>query len=300
MFDRILTIALLCCAFLQCFQAGVICSNKCKCVSCSNHAGSQKLIDKRRKMKDQGGAEYAMKISKELWERPKSTRRAVAPQFLQRLPMASPGGLRSSRGASASVRFQSVEGPYPGEMHFPPHFASSSPQPHLPSSMPPPSYGHGSQLPSLPPHMRPMMPEMGLSSMGHGAPMTPVYGGPYGPIPPPSHQTRSRTATAPMPRSTGKRPAQQITPASLKSVDRKPGIRLDFDSAISRKKQQKSGREEQMTLFFGHEVPRQSTTTILNIFSFLSNRDIFRASLVCKDWSRMSMDPELWKFGGGN
>jgi hypothetical protein len=37
-------------------------------VSCANRAGSQKLIDKRRKMKDTKGAEYAMQISKEVWE----------------------------------------------------------------------------------------------------------------------------------------------------------------------------------------------------------------------------------------
>ena len=241
-----------------------------------------------------------MKISQELWERPQSAQRAVAPQFLQRLPMASPGGLRSSRGASVSGRFQSVEGPHRAGLHFSPHFAPSSPQPHLPSSMPPPSYGHGSQTTLLPPHMRPMMPGMGLSSMAPGAPMTPVFGGPYVPIPPSSHPSRSQTAPHPMPGTTGKRPAKQITPASLRPTDRTPGIRLKFDSSISRKKRQKSGPDEQITFFFGHETLRPSKTTTLNIFSFLSNKDIFIASLVCKDWSRISMDPELWQFGGGD
>lgn len=63
-----MTYATLCFCSLQCFQAGVVCVDQCKCVSCSNRAGSQKLIDKRRKMKDTKGAEYAMQISKEVWE----------------------------------------------------------------------------------------------------------------------------------------------------------------------------------------------------------------------------------------
>lgn len=45
-----------------------MCVDQCKCEGCANRAGSQKLIDKRRKMKDTKGAEYAMKISKEVWE----------------------------------------------------------------------------------------------------------------------------------------------------------------------------------------------------------------------------------------
>ncbi len=68
---------------LQCFQAGVVCVDQCKCVSCSNRAGSQKLIDKRRKMKDTKGAEYAMQISKEVWEQqPRGASVASKPPLL--------------------------------------------------------------------------------------------------------------------------------------------------------------------------------------------------------------------------
>jgi hypothetical protein len=52
----------------QCFQAGVMCGNKCKCVDCLNYPGSQALIDKRRKIKDHRGADFAMRIADEAWK----------------------------------------------------------------------------------------------------------------------------------------------------------------------------------------------------------------------------------------
>ena len=65
--------------YCECFQAGVFCAGKCKCKSCSNFAGSQKLIDKRRKMKDLRGAEIAMRAAQEVWQN-QSSREARTPQ----------------------------------------------------------------------------------------------------------------------------------------------------------------------------------------------------------------------------
>jgi hypothetical protein len=54
--------------YCECFEAGVFCGAKCKCAQCSNFAGSQKLIDKRRKMKDSKGAEIAVRAAEEAWK----------------------------------------------------------------------------------------------------------------------------------------------------------------------------------------------------------------------------------------
>ena len=277
----------------QCFQAGVICSTKCKCVSCSNHAGSQKLIDKRRKMKDQGGAEYAMKISQELWERPSSTPRSVAPQFVpQRLPMASPGGLRSPATSMSGV-FRSTERPGRGGINLPPSVSQS----HLIGAMAPPLYGHGPHPPLPPPHMGPVNIGMGFSTrMGPGAPpITPGMGRSTTPQPPQTYRSSTKKDTAPMPRTTFKRPAKQITPASTGPT---PGRLLRHDPSTN-KKGRKADSDEEPSYFFGRNVPPHSMATASTVFSFLTKEDIFSASLVCRSWNVMSMDRELWKFGGG-
>ena len=49
---------------------------ECKCVDCMNFAGSQKLIDKRRKIKDQRGAELAMKVAQDAWKAPQNSARS--------------------------------------------------------------------------------------------------------------------------------------------------------------------------------------------------------------------------------
>lgn len=313
----------------------MICSDKCKCVSCSNRAGSQKLIDKRRKMKDTAGAEYAMKIAQELWKQPKSARRGIDPQFLpQRQPMASPGGLRSpatsvprgfrspempvraemphpqqmhpgsqSHLQSSTGGFRSPEVPVRAEMLHPQQQVHPGSQSHLQSSMPPPPYG-SRPPPLLPPaYMAAMMAGMGFSPMGPGAPPnTPTMGG-YGSHPPlPPFGTATTAAaeqdTSTVPRVASKRQIKEITPASSTPARRThtTGIRLDFDPASSRKKRRKRNRKEKLEFFFGREVPAQPKLTPLTVFSFLSNQDIFSASLVCKDWSKMAMDKELWKF----
>jgi hypothetical protein len=52
-----------------------------------NHAGSQKLIDKRRKMKDTKGTEFAMRVAQESWKGP---HRGQPGGLSHRLPLASP------------------------------------------------------------------------------------------------------------------------------------------------------------------------------------------------------------------
>lgn len=53
--------------YCDCFQAGIMCGESCKCKDCENYKGSQKLIDRRTKIKDTKGAELAMTASDEIW-----------------------------------------------------------------------------------------------------------------------------------------------------------------------------------------------------------------------------------------
>ena len=116
-----------------------------------------------------------------------------------------------------------------------------------------------------------------------------------GPQPPMPPATTATVATAPRPKSATKRQLKEITPAT--PAPRTPGVRLNFDPATSRKKRQRRNQDEFVAAFFGPRVPKQPKTTTLTIFSFLSNEDFFAASLVSKEWNKLAMDPELWKFG---
>jgi len=143
---------------------------------------------------------------------------------------------------------------------------------------------------------------MGFSPMDPGAPpIAPGMSG-YGSHPPlPPFEFATTTAAGIMstvPRVASKRQIKEITPASSApaSRTRTPGVRLDFDPFTSRKKRRKRNRKEKLEFFFGRDVPAQPKAIPLTVLSFLSNQDIFSVSLVCKDWSKMAMDKELWKF----
>ena len=157
--------------YCECFQAGVMCGSKCKCVECMNYAGSQKLIDKRRKIKDQRGAELAMKVAEQTWKGPQHSGR--------KLPIARPAvhGMRPMPSPVAT----------PGGRH-------PMAMPHMMH----PSPGH----PGPPHYMRPMMmghPHMGYSPMGMHPHVSPSAYGMYPPHhpPPPSHTPASAKKLSP-------------------------------------------------------------------------------------------------------
>ena len=141
--------------YCECFQAGVMCGGKCKCVDCMNFAGSQKLIDKRRKIKDQRGAELAMKVAEQAWKGPQHSAR--------KLPVARPAvhGMRPMPSPVATPG-----GRLPMAM---PHMMHPSPS------------GHHYMRPMLmgPPHGH-----MGYSPMGMHPHVSPSA---YGMYPPPHH-----------------------------------------------------------------------------------------------------------------
>lgn len=80
------------------------------------------------------------------------------------------------------------------------------------------------------------------------------------------------------------------------TVPRTPGVRLGYDPYSSKQKRQLSPGQKEATLPYFGELPEQPKTTALAVFSFLSNDEIYNAGLVCKQWSRLAMDEELWQF----
>ncbi|GKZ00981.1 hypothetical protein MPSEU_001049600 [Mayamaea pseudoterrestris] len=72
--------------YCECFQARVLCTSKCKCTGCLNVAGSQQLIDKRRRMKDAVGAQLAMEESEKKWKAQGPSRTSPKPGSTSKLP----------------------------------------------------------------------------------------------------------------------------------------------------------------------------------------------------------------------
>ena len=233
-----------------------------------NRAGSQKLIDKRRKMKDTKGAEFAMRVSQESW---KGQRKPVGGPP-RRVPIASP--------ANVVRQVQGVPAPTPGSRGPPPHRG----------------FLHPAYM-GAPPHQ--MMGHIGYSPMG-GPAVTPGFAPPprmerpVVPRPPPPPRSMSRPpppTSGPTAHRPPKRVAEEITPPP-----KSRGVRIEFDAASSRKKRRRGGGEEEMFAYFGKSVAKQPKTTALAIMSYLSNDDLYKAALVNKSWSRLAMDEELWKF----
>ena len=90
--------------YCDCFQAGVLCGADCKCKNCENYMGSQKLIDRRTKIKDTKGAELAMTAADEMWraEQPAQVTPAAAAPSSSKAPRrrGSPASSYSSSPAS--------------------------------------------------------------------------------------------------------------------------------------------------------------------------------------------------------
>jgi F-box-like len=145
------------------------------------------------------------------------------------------------------------------------------------------------------------------------------------PPPPPQHNIRPAPASAPTPEPTPppkEQPPQKAVvkkrESPVESPTESPGespvsapkekppvvspktpapVRIPFDPVISRKNRKIAPRElEPAEVNFGDEMPQQPKTTALAILSFLCNEDLYSAGLVCKQWSQLATDKELWNF----
>ena len=45
--------------YCECYEAGIFCGAKCRCLGCANYVGSQRLVERRKKVKDYRGARRA-------------------------------------------------------------------------------------------------------------------------------------------------------------------------------------------------------------------------------------------------
>lgn len=102
-----------------------------------------------------------------------------------------------------------------------------------------------------------------------------------------------------IPRSIGRERKMPPPPSSVKkptitnkSTSKSHAARKGFDPHSINQKE----KNEAASHYFGSGNAAQTKTTALTVFSFLSNDDIYNASLVCHAWSKLSLDEELWQF----
>ena len=241
--------------YCECFEAGVICSDKCKCIECQNFVGSQQLIDRRRKIKDHKGAEMAMRSSHDAWKHGLNHNlRAVMPHNGTMFP--SPAAHPMGRPL----------GMYPMSMISPP----------------PVGMRHGSVPPHFMGRSQMIMAPVGYSPIGM-QPVTPAYSTTS------SHHRSREKSFPPTPHFHQKSRSLQSSPNNTST----PKTRKGFDPHSMKKK---NGKKELLIHYFGPNNAAQTKTTALTVFSFLSNSDIYNASLVSHGWSKLSLDEELWQF----
>lgn len=355
-------------------------SSKCKCVECLNYVGSQALIDKRRKIKDHRGADFAMRIADEAWKSGKH-----GPPPVNASSASSSRGGRKQPGPSPNASHHSRGGHH---MPLPPHMMHPSPPSHGPPGAPPmyppmmmghPPVGYSMAMhPSSKPYTHGQKSgsqqrkrsqgatpqgnkkqknekmsnesHFGMGShpsdgneKGNGARPRPETAGKVevkstslGPNPimavvtpaaskpnetsgrsdkDASRETElykmkeSTLKSTPCVTSTLTKILPPITPSTVKPgssigskadvsrmlTPRTPGVRLGYDPTSSKKKRLSPGEKEATFPYFGR-LPEQPKTTALAVFSFLSNDEIYNAGLVCRKWSRLAMDEELWQF----
>ena len=384
-----------------------MCGNKCKCADCLNYVGSQALIDKRRKIKDHRGAEFAMQTADDAWKGKNAPTQQPRPVIA---PPQSSGGrhqppsLAPSRSSHGSHVQHHHPGPSlmmrsspPSHHHYsprggppnqPPHYLGHPSMGHPPSGYPPmgvpmhqsSSHHHNQQglsktssgrqeeclvpskqhprtestatqpksiesksdkLGSLPTEPKAVVTpvtakkvepaiESNASKLGGdtestpaandiklaSTPLVPTAAPRPEPLGPPCesdepgassiadveqvHPIATPLASKPIASVTemeSMESSDDQTPRSPKPVTpRTPAVRLGYDPYSSKKKRQLSPGHKEATLPYFGELPEQPKTTALAVFSFLSNDEIYNAGLVCKLWSRLAIDEELWQF----
>jgi len=143
---------------MQCFGGGIMCGSNCKCVDCKNVSGSQSLIDKRRRMKDTVGAEFAMREAERSWKAQLQRHQQPTQQVVP--PCRSPVQPPNHAGVLLPSGHPALHGRPPvahGGHHYP-----VAPHPHHPRYAPymvPP--GHPGYSPQMGPP--PMTPNYGSS-----------------------------------------------------------------------------------------------------------------------------------------
>ena len=243
--------------YCECFDAGAMCSEKCKCIECQNYVGSQQLIDRRRKIKDHNGAAKAMSVSHDAWKN------GLNNGMRNKNNMGAHNNVFPSPAAPHTLGQHPTLGMYPG----------------MPIISPSPgSMQHTAMHPFIGrAHM--MLGPVGFSPMG----MQPVT--PYS-----ANSVKRQVAKE---SNVSQSASSQKKAAPVKGSPKTRAARKGFNPHAMKKK---SGKVEIAESYFGPENAAQTKTTALAILSFLSNDDIYNASLVCHTWSKLCLDEELWQF----
>lgn len=237
--------------YCECFQGGVVCGEKCKCVNCKNYVGSQALIDRRRKIKDHKGAETAMMSAEQAWKG------NTPPDMARSGPVV---------WAQSPIVHEPLRG-MPMKTSPLVAFGSSPHQPggYHPSQHHPRSAGMIHQSPMMYHGMAPPHPIYSVS-MADGTPI---------------HQQQRQPWSA-------QKPSQSYDRHYVTSKSRTPSFQRRLHDVRSK---EISERKEP---YFGPNVPGQTKTTALVVFSYLTNDDLFNASIVSKRWCDVSFDKALW------
>lgn len=247
--------------YCECFQGGIVCGSKCKCVECKNFLGSQALIDRRRKIKVHNGAETATNSEEKAWK-------GNTPD--------SKGGLISGPMSWAqSPIVHDPTGIPPGSMKVKP-FHTFGVNPHHPSYNHLHSGGLIQQSPMLYHGLAPGQhcPTYSASAT-EGLSMHQHHQQQFTPIKP----------MQPMPPGYG---MQYLASTPIASSFQQGG-----ETNLRRKAQ--SENMDQKVAYFGPDLANQSKSTALKVFSYLDNEDLFNASIVSKLWCNVSFDRALWR-----
>uniref|UniRef100_A0A7S2KIH0 CRC domain-containing protein n=1 Tax=Leptocylindrus danicus TaxID=163516 RepID=A0A7S2KIH0_9STRA len=246
--------------YCECFQATVMCGSNCKCVDCKNFLGSQQLIDRRRKIKDPKGAELAMSATDPSAAWKVAMKKAASPVNAVAL---------NKQQQHQFINMNMANMPRPG-MFAPPHTA------HM----------NANGVPATPFHYMP-----------HFAMMTPFAHG--WAMPPGSMPIMNPNMANTNIQNNNSANTASVTKTPKKRAAATPR-RLGFDVASSAKKCKPGDVEYIVEPIFGVGKPKQPKTLVLGIFSYLTNDDLFNASLVSKRWNELSLHEALWKYGEGN
>jgi len=254
--------------YCECFQSNVFCAGKCKCADCKNFQGSQALIDRRRKIKDNRGAEKASRSSDELWKADGA------------VPGQQPEPIR--RATKSSTQLQ----PPPSQRHYltPGSIPSYHPMVHNRMANNRMSHPNPARTPAHPSHQY-----IHQNLPGRAGPMgyTPASG--MKPTPP-AYMSNYRGPYAHMngPGPMSMKPPPNQTPQL--STPRTPKSRRRFDFHLK----QKADLNQRCSLFGSQATISKGVA--LQIFSYLPNDAIYNASLVNREWCKLSVDEELWQY----
>lgn len=235
--------------YCECFQAGVVCGDNCKCSGCQNFEGSLALTDRRRKMQNSKDKDR-----------------------IRTYPA------RGSMSDSKVPAHLPIYGQSP-LLHDPKRHGML---PHMKTPI------HHPFMASQPP-FQPGMPMMmqGQSPMNYSYGM--MFQTPF------SAQGVPRPVAYSAPPGRNDFPGTQLPVYPQYSVDSTTSVRKGFNPHTSTNLTLKS--MESRDSYFGPCVPKTSRSTALHVFSFLTNEDLFNASIVSKSWSSLAFDQHLWQPG---